>query len=73
MNDILLNSMTNSCSKQSYVQVFDYKSISFKTYVNMFERMEIVESIYKGVVEPSYKKPTQADSKCAGHSSNNRG
>ena len=39
----------------------------------MFERMEIVESIYKGVVEPSYKKPTQADSKCAGHSSNNRG
>ena len=28
----------------------------------MFERMEIKELIYKGVVEPSYKKPTWVDS-----------
>ena len=25
----------------------------------MFERMEIAESIYEDVVEPSYKKPTR--------------
>ena len=35
----------------------------------MFERMEIAESICKGVVEPSYKKPTRADANRAGHSS----
>ena len=39
----------------------------------MFERMEISESIYKGVVEPSYKKPTQADANRAGHSRHKRG
>ena len=33
----------------------------------MFERMEIAESIYKGVVEPSYKKPTREDSNRSGH------
>ena len=34
----------------------------------MFYRMEIAESIYEGVVEPSYKKPTRADANHAGHS-----
>ena len=34
----------------------------------MFERMEIAESIYEGVVEPSYNKPTQADVNHYGHS-----
>ena len=29
LNDILLNSMPNSSSYQSYVQGFDYKSIIF--------------------------------------------
>ena len=33
----------------------------------MFEHMEITESIYEGVVEPSYKKPTRADAKRAYH------
>ena len=32
----------------------------------MFERMEIAESIYGGIVEPFYKKPTRADANCAG-------
>ena len=31
----------------------------------MFEHMEIAESIYEGVVVPSYKKPTREDSTCA--------
>ena len=39
----------------------------------MFERMEMEESIYEGVVEPSYKKPTREDSNHAGHSRKNRG
>ena len=39
----------------------------------MFEHMEISESIYEGVVEPSYLKNTRADSNRAGHSRQNRG
>ena len=35
----------------------------------MFECTEIAESIYKGVVEHSYKKPTRSDTNRAGHSS----
>ena len=35
--------------------------------------MEITESIYKGVVEPSYKKTSCADAKRAGHSRQKRG
>ena len=38
-----------------YTQGFDCESISFKKSVNMFEKMDIAESIYEGVVEPSYK------------------
>ena len=38
--------MTNGWSKKAYVQGFDFESITFKKYVNMFERMEIAESIY---------------------------
>ena len=60
-------------SKQAYIQGFDCESINFKRYVNMFERMEIAESIYEGVVEPSYKKPTWADANRAGHSRHKRG
>ena len=55
MNGIFLNSMPNSWSKQAYVQGFYCESITFKKAVNMFEHMEIVESIYEGIVEPSYK------------------
>ena len=47
--------MPNIWSKLVYVQDFSYESISFKKYVNMFEHTEITESIYEGVVEPSYK------------------
>ena len=39
----------------------------------MLERMEISESIYKGVVEPPYKNPTRADSNRSGHVRNKRG
>ena len=50
LNDILLNSMPNRWSKQDYVQGFYCKYISFKKAINMFERMEIAEYIYKGVL-----------------------
>ena len=55
LNEILLKSMPNRWSKQSYVQGFDCKTIYFKKVLIMFERMEISESIYEGVVTPSYK------------------
>ena len=35
--------------------------------------MEIVESIYDGVLEPSYKQYTRSDATRAGHSRKNRG
>ena len=54
LNDILLNSTPNSWPKQVYVQGFYCKSIYFIKSVNMFELMEISESIYKGVVTPYY-------------------
>ena len=50
LNEILLNSMTNIWYKQAYVKGYDFKPITFKNAVNMFERMEISESIYKGIV-----------------------
>ena len=64
---MLLNSMTNSWFKQAYVQGFYSKYISFKK-INMFERINISESIYEVVVEPSYKNYTRADANRAGHS-----
>ena len=39
LNEILLNSMPNSWSKQAYIQGFDCETICFKKDVNMFERM----------------------------------
>ena len=40
----------------------------------MFERMEISESIYEGIVEPYYlKKTTRADANRTGHSRQKRG
>ena len=73
MNVIVLNSIPNIWAKQAYVQCFDCESIPFKKTVNMFEQMEIAESIYEGVVETSYKKPTRADANRAGNSSHKRG
>ena len=55
LNEILLNSMPTRWSKQVFVQGFYCESITLKKAVNIFERMEISESIYEGVVEPSYK------------------
>ena len=50
LNEILLNSMHDSCYKQSYVLGFDCEPILFKKYVNMFEHMEILEYINECVV-----------------------
>ena len=47
--------MPNIWSRQAYVRGFGCESFTFKKYINMFEHMEIAESIYKCVVEPSYK------------------
>ena len=53
MTDIyksLLNSMPISWIKQPYVQGFDREYIYFNKAVNIFQRMEITESIYKDLV-----------------------
>ena len=73
LNDILLNIISNICSNFFYVQGFDYDFFSFQRAVNMFERMEIAESIYECVVTPSYKKTTWAETNCTGISRNKRG
>ena len=73
LNKTLLNSMTNIWSIQAHVQGFDCEFITFKKYINMFERMEIAESIYGDVVEPPHKKTTRADANRAGHISQKRG
>ena len=73
INKILLNIISNIWSKHVYVQGFDCESITLENSVNIFKRMEIAESIYEGVVEPSYKKPTWADANRAGHISHKIG
>ena len=50
----MLNSIPNSWIKQEYVQGFDSEYINFNEVVNIFEHMEISESIYKSGVEPYY-------------------
>ena len=73
LNEILPNSIPNRWSRQAYVQGFDCEYINFKKAVNMFERMEIDESIYEGIVEPTYRKPNRSDVNHASHSRQNRG
>ena len=55
LNDIILNIVPNSWSKQAYVQGFYCEYILFNKAVNIFKRIEIAEYIFEGVVEPSYK------------------
>ena len=50
LKKILLNSMPTIWSIKAYIQNFYCEYITFKKYVNVFERMEISESIYEGVV-----------------------
>ena len=73
LNEILLDTMKNSWSKQSYVQGFDCETISFKNSIKRSKRMEISESIYEGVVTASYKKATQAEANRTELSRNKRG
>ena len=45
LDEILFHSMPNIWIRQAYVQGFDCESITSKISVNMFEHMEIAESI----------------------------
>ena len=56
LNENFLHCLTNSRSNQAYLHWFDWEFITFKKFVNTFKLMDIVESIYKSVVENSYKK-----------------
>ena len=58
--------MPNICIQKAYVQGCDCEYMTLKSAANMFECMEIAESIYECVVEPSYKKSNRADANHAG-------
>ena len=45
INEFLKHSMTNSWSNQAYAQGFECECIALKKDVNIFEHMEIVESV----------------------------
>ena len=66
LNEMFLNSIPNGWSKQAYVQGFYCEYITLK-YLNIFECMEIAESIYEGFVRTCYKKSTRAYAKNAGN------
>ena len=63
---MFLNSIPNGWSKQAYVQGFGCEYITLK-YLNIFECMEIAESIYEGFVRTCYKKSTRAYANRAGY------
>ena len=48
LNKILLHAVINSWARQSYIQGWDFEGRSYKETCDMFERMEIEESIYEG-------------------------
>ena len=56
--NVFFNSIPNGWSKPAYAQSF-IVNILLKKASNMFECMDIVESIYEGVVGPSYKNTTR--------------
>ena len=57
--------MPNSCRKQAHLQCFDF-DLPFKNTVNIFDRMEIAESIYEGVVIPYKTSTERGNSNCYG-------
>ena len=54
-NEAPFYSMPNIYSKYAYLQGLDLK-ISYKKEINIFEQMDINESIYKGVLEKHSKE-----------------
>ena len=64
--------MKNGQRNQAYVQGFDFETITLEKAVNMFELMEIAETIYEDVVEKS-KTNTRADTNHVGLSKKNEG
>ena len=55
INEVILHNIPNGWSKQAFLQEFDFEAMIFKQSVNMFEHMDISETIYGGVVDNSTK------------------
>ena len=55
LKKIPLNILPNGRTKKAYVQGFDCETIHLKKSINMFECMEIAETIHEVVLERSYK------------------
>ena len=67
LNNFLFNIMPNGWINQEYVHVFYCQSINFNKEVNIFEGIDILESIYEGILETSQGETSKADSTRAGH------
>ena len=59
----MLNIIPNVRGEQYLLQGFYSELFTFNKLINIFEHVEIVDSVYEGVVEPSIKKLTRADFK----------
>ena len=74
LNEIILYSISNGWSRQAYYLGLYFKAVIFKQAINMFDNMEIPESIYEGVVQTSYKtKTTRAEATYYGNMTKTRG
>ena len=58
LNVIILHSILNGCTRQDCGQIFDFEVVTLKKAINMFDHMEVSESIYKGVLYYYYKMKT---------------
>ena len=45
-NEVLLHIILNGWDKQKFLQGFYFEALSFKKVLNMFERIDIAESIH---------------------------
>ena len=70
-NEIIMYIIPNIWGKHKSVQGFDFEAVLFKK-INIFKWMQIAESIYEGVMEPSYKN-TSVKSNRAVHRRKTRG
>ena len=63
INEILLHIIPNGWGKNDFLHGFDFKVFPFNKVANIFEYVEIAESIYEGVVEHSTNFWTGPDAK----------
>ena len=71
LDDILLYAVPNAWAKHAYLQGWDFEVRTYKYTYGMFERIEIVEQVYKG--GNTSKNANQAESERVGHGRKHNG